>query len=322
MLINKLLLGVYALAIAGSLTSIPANAFLLDLPRALQSEKYRADISERFKTFQELQIGGTHTYGNRTVMKRNNVPTDKLDTKILIINPHLEAHDLGNTQIMSLQADGFDYEVLRQLKELCDLFDFKFKKVYINNVESSLSIPEPYDKLRVRFKIKTDSLVAGLGAKDLEEIDDAIYSYVADVKSGKANNLYDVFYSLLQNNGIFIVKFSEQQNIFESMLGVLDGKLLDESKESIDIQNLVAPLTYSLMNKLRAIGDEYVFSSQDTLATPNPKNPFYKSQMQGQLLQNARFTQIQMSLGRFKSWGYFENLESVYSTVIRAKKVE
>lgn len=311
----------FLLGMAAFFVSLNAQAQILDLERANLDSTYRNQIARRFKAVRELQIGGTHITGNRTVIKIKGEPTEELDPRILTINPKPEEHDFESPKILSILGDGFSFELLDQLQKLCELLDFKFTRIYINNVDVAIPIPAPFDRIR--------TVVYGPQKNRVVHISDpakhfySLYRYVSEVTAGKTPNLYSRYFDLLKQGGQLLFKNCEQTTPESTVQGFytnIDSEMAPDLKE--EWKTLYKKTFAELNEKLLKIGDRVDLQNRypQVQTIPEMIGPHYKIQMQTLLLQNAKFVNITVSAGKFRSWGYFPGVDAVYSLIIGAEK--
>ncbi|MBX9805855.1 MAG: hypothetical protein K2Y18_08920 [Alphaproteobacteria bacterium] len=83
----------------GILTVLPIHGIVIDLKELLENDNERTQkVQNMFRNLTECQIGGTHTYGNTTIIKKGE-GEGKLNPAILIINPDLKAHNVEDQSI-------------------------------------------------------------------------------------------------------------------------------------------------------------------------------------------------------------------------------
>ena len=289
---------------------------------------------ELFLATTELQIGGTHTYGNKTIIKTEN-NKGKLDPKILIVNPDPKAHS-NEPSIVSIMGSGFDIEFLQNLSTFCKKFEHTFKKIYINNVLPILPLPDQYNNVRDYQKGFLNHGVMAPSERDMEE---NLYKYIQYLKNeqNSNHNLYSCYLNLLTDDGMFIVKSAGL-----SRLGMLLSKsYFDIKNANLDYNNIVLSLRSSnedkddyifthnlahstflgIKEKLDSINKffyiDYNLAIKNYTDTPSPTNILYNIQMQTHLLEITGFNIEQVSIARLKNWG-FGTGTSAYSVIIKA----
>ena len=311
---NHFLMGVYLSTVA--LFPTLSQAFILDVESALHDEKYRQKITPQFMALEELQIGGTHTYGAAAVILEDGKPTTRLDPKILIINPLKMAHDPKSPDVLSIVGNGFDAELLGKLKELCNLLKFEFKVVYVNNIEGTLSLPDAFDLARKRTYSPASVTMGAPTHEDEKEMNEALYRYVSLVKEKKTDNLYSLFQELMTDSGLLKVRLCEQASIADALTGIIDF-YMDLDQEPFDAA--LASFKQQIGQKLKEVGSQFQFEKEWTESdSPSRESVNYLIQMQTLLLKLANFRNPEVTMERVRDGGYYKGINTVYSVVIKA----
>ena len=327
-----------------------AKAVLLDLDRILGGDtEYIDSVRPLIKNLREIQIGGTHTYGNKTVIKKDGVPTDQLNPSILIINPDETAHNKEDPTVISIQGSGFDRAIVKKLSSVLGFFHHQVKRIYINNLGFILGIPdslpnsiseaqsESIGRGSLSFLILSDSrLIQSFGQYLLYNDNDP-----------RRYDLYSYYFQLLELGGEFLFKSAsipDAGSVFNySFLSPRNGlRILDEkwihgsdrvlryAVASERIHRGDKNLSDRMVEKLGTLGSFFSFESidydadvaQGASALLASNDPHLNIRLQVYLLKLTGFTDVGVQIGRFKDWGFNQggvNGET-FSLVIRAKK--
>lgn len=289
----------------------------------LLEENLSTTVKTLLQQTTELQIGGTHTYGNKTTIKSGDNRGD-LDPKILIINPDSKAHDMSNPNVISIMGSGFDLELLDQLFVLCDSVGHRFQKIYINNILPLLPIP---DQQVQYLKHQNDFIQTGAVPANVPLLELNLYLYYQNLSD--KNNLYKRYVKLLHNKGLFIFKSAGlsrlgmvlSTGLYSLMKSDLDPLSIEKTFSGSvdedyyrfnneDAQNLFN----NARNKLSKIGEYYYYDFNDIFQ----KNELFSNIIvQMKLLKKAGFSVNSVAVARLKDWGY-EKSQSAYSIIINA----
>jgi hypothetical protein len=331
------------------MTQMSCLGITLDLKRAMENATYREQIAPLAKNLKECQIGGTHTYGNITTIKEEGPNKGKLNPAILIINPDIGAHDVNNTNVLSIVGSGFDRNLLKQLDSLCEKLQFQFDRVYINNVTSVLPVAEDAPDEISSVQRQQFSKEAGITQPDLtlgSGIDRAVMRYTArsiderlkGVQGVYCPTLYDLYYALLKPGGRFVFKSAQSYDpviVFASSFLTSSTFISPDSKEHCSIrfdavrfakdrehpqkyiefrevsdQNLFKKITDSL----KKTGDRLELEASEYTAT-KPFSMLESRSMiytETNLLKNSQFTEPLVSFGQFENHGYRSFFDKPY----------
>ncbi len=315
--------------------SYSCSALLLDLDSILQTENQRteegASILEQFKKLKELQIGGTHTYGNKIVIK-DGLQKGQLDTQILIINPDPKAHDL-NSDALSMIGSGFDPLLLSKLLRLCQLTGHFFDRIYINNVSLVLPIPEnmPLEIIKYQKSWLESSLVY----PHKRDVELSFYLYADRLKDSDDKSLYTTYQELLNPKGSLLFKSAGLelfQMAFLKCFADVENTPIDPKSTSFEfkadrVKQNVVQLFNDVQNNLNQVGDTYSIDYPSVVKTydihPDPKDNLYLIQLETYFLEKAGFEISDLGFKRLHHWGVTgisTEKRDLYSFIIAAKK--
>lgn len=335
----------------GLLNGSTAQATLLDLDLILKNdEAYIEKIRPLFLAIREVQIGGSNTYGNKTIIKDKTSKTkqkkedERLDPSIMIINPDPKAH-ADREDVLGIQASAFSFETLTQLYKVTQLFQHHFKRIYINNLGYILPIP---DHVVGFFEDATgehiETQVSERQQKTFEEIEgcsvgdyrleQSFFQYL-QIRRQYPNHfvLYPFFRELLEKDGEFLFKsFSVTDQAlpgaqclflksFTFQLASLNLKAFQDKVLSF-AKKEDALLYRQIAKKLTKVGDIFMFQRTDFEPNGIPDMQDSRATIRAQafLLESSGFGQVEVGLGRFYDWRNNGINGDAYSIIIRAKK--
>jgi hypothetical protein len=337
--------------LASGLFGRPASAQLLDLDRILVEDEYQAKVRPLFLAITEVQIGGSNTYGNKTIIKtppktKAKKTQEKLDPSILIINPDANAH-AQDESVLGIQASAFDLETLAKFLKVANHFKHRFKKIYINNLGYILPIP---DKVQGAFSQGDQTIFVDVSErqqKTFEEIEgctvgdyrleQSFFQYVL-IRSlyPDRHTLYPVLAELLEEGGIFLFKsFGVPDQVIPG-LDCLFIKGFTFQMESLDIEAFSRrivrlkvkedkDLLARIRSGLKKTGDAVYlqpneFKHMDPTKAPTTDDSRGTIKAQVYILESGGFTDVEVGFGQFKDWRNPQNKNDAYSMIIRATK--
>ena len=315
-----------------------ASSFSAVIPaERFQSDKFQLiwrTIGSLFSsTIEELQIGGTHTYGNAAVIKEGKnkgLP----DPKIMIINPDPDAfqNNTITTDYFAIRGSGFNMNLLERLHEFSDLIQFKFKRIYINNVVLTLPIP---DELPPEEHCFQSLFLSRGGVIFYRPSEEEFYNYVNSIGQN-GPNLYQAYNRLLKKDGKIIFKSAGLSSLSQVLAsGVFDKELsgLTDNEINTVLSSRAPDFTFinqaaqsfflQLRETLTEVGQIHYLSPDLWKNIPNErptKDFLYKLRMQIYLLEISGFTVTDVGIGLFNSYGFAKGNTTAYSVVIKATK--
>lgn len=337
------------------LVSVRADAVVVNLDTLLTLDPSHPAILN-FKKTTELQIGGSHNYGNRTVLKGSN----ELNPEILIVNPDPEAH-FHKTRIPSLIASGFDPVFLNKLSQVCQKFQHRFKKIYINNLGFILPI---LDQVKVQdltgrkyflSERQQETFKNHASANINDKLDEYLYLYAAilfsevhqqiyrSLDGKRIPNLYSFYFDLLEDEGTFLFKSASLRILSATLFkGVLSYAALDQAKLNLLLKEFdptqhkffpALPLlpeiekwVQEIQTRIQVIGSKFFFKGDNVVMNFELQwDPWATLKISHYLLSKTGFNSVTTYVGKFRDWTNYpeepkSDTDGAYSIVIQAKK--
>lgn len=336
-MMHKPLIYLYSIVMT-ILCSFSTQGIILNLDE-MMNEEYKGTISPLFRNLEECQIGGTHTYGNKTIFKEGD-KKGELNPAILIINPDPAAHDSDNHNVLSILGSGFDRTLLSKLLDICEKFDVKFKRVYINNVTPILPVADDaLEMISGPQKEMFNTQVAGQYQPALsigDGVDLAFMHYALYVKNESEGwgekSIYHYYHSLLKEDGVLLFKFAQfydpilafTKSFLTSSTQKRGGVILSEPikvdlRLQEDRENPQKYITFTenadqilfdqIKSKLQNIGDRFIINSDEytppsTSEFPYPAGSRSLIYYETFLLKYCGFKNPLIYMGQFESHGY------------------
>jgi hypothetical protein len=288
---------------------------------------YFQQVQTLFKNLKSLEIGGTHTYGNKTIIKQGQ-NQGQLDPSILILNPSQKAHDLNDETVLSIIGSGWDVNLLDQLIQITQTLDHHFDKVYLNNLLYMLPIAEGLSTEELskpqQYFFSSEENPDDL-AKQLEL---AFSTYYEGTRNGLFPNLYQRYWKLLNLNGIFLYKSGSQTQLKSALDGAyISHNFRSSTTNPNELENAQEKLDQLFMKlhvNLNKIGDMVYLDAKDIQPSLDvPSVDLIRTfRLQMAILEYSQLKVTRAGVGLFNGWGFHnhEELDQGYSMVIQAKK--